>query len=282
MKDAIAALRWIVLPWGATDGQRLILDAVNGLIAIYDAVNDKIVQIDTSGMHFYDGSGTEQATIGPDSNGSPMISVQTGPIDEGNDHIAMFVDGATPTFEMTAYDTPGGLGLSYQMILNQFGAGTGAFARLNTTVFGDPDCTLRMLGGSSDGTAKAYVEVNAPIKAMVSNVTETWRAFAFSGAWVDSAGAVPARYRKMPDGTAMAKGRIQGGAIAVGSALFTLPVDYRPSQNVRFTVAQGSAAAGTDPAIDISAATGVATLARAPSAAFIYLDGMRWPTTDLS
>lgn len=50
MKGALASvLRWLVLPWGATTGQRIILDAVNGKIEVYNASNTLVAEINTDG-----------------------------------------------------------------------------------------------------------------------------------------------------------------------------------------------------------------------------------------
>jgi hypothetical protein len=40
MKSFIAALRTLVLPFGATTGRRIVLDGINGVIQIYDSNND--------------------------------------------------------------------------------------------------------------------------------------------------------------------------------------------------------------------------------------------------
>lgn len=46
MKGALAAiLRTLVLPAGATSGQRIVLDGTNGLIQVYDASNNLIAEI---------------------------------------------------------------------------------------------------------------------------------------------------------------------------------------------------------------------------------------------
>lgn len=45
MKSFIAALRYLVLPWGRTSGRRIVLDGDNGEILIYDAANTLVVTL---------------------------------------------------------------------------------------------------------------------------------------------------------------------------------------------------------------------------------------------
>lgn len=60
MKSFIAALRSLVLPYGRTSGQRIVLDGDNGLIAVYDATNTLAVLIQSAspaGITVYGPSG---------------------------------------------------------------------------------------------------------------------------------------------------------------------------------------------------------------------------------
>jgi hypothetical protein len=49
MRSFLAALRTLVLPYGHPSGQRIVLDGVNGLIQVYNAANQLVAQIDTTG-----------------------------------------------------------------------------------------------------------------------------------------------------------------------------------------------------------------------------------------
>jgi hypothetical protein len=49
MRSFIAALRTLVLPFGATTGRRIVLDGINGLITIFDAGNNERIVIGESG-----------------------------------------------------------------------------------------------------------------------------------------------------------------------------------------------------------------------------------------
>lgn len=58
MKSFVAALRRLVLPFGATTGQRIVLDGVNGVIEVYDSLGLKFLTMDgNSGFVVFDGSG---------------------------------------------------------------------------------------------------------------------------------------------------------------------------------------------------------------------------------
>jgi hypothetical protein len=50
VKSFIAALRSLVLPFGATSGPRIVLDGVNGRIQIFNAANTLIEQLDAAGF----------------------------------------------------------------------------------------------------------------------------------------------------------------------------------------------------------------------------------------
>jgi hypothetical protein len=46
MKASLASmLRWLVLPWGKTTGQRIVLDGDNGKISVYDASNSLSAEV---------------------------------------------------------------------------------------------------------------------------------------------------------------------------------------------------------------------------------------------
>jgi hypothetical protein len=57
VKSAIASLRSLTLPFGATSGARIVLDGVNGEIRIYDNNNDLLMQLDAEGFKVFDGDG---------------------------------------------------------------------------------------------------------------------------------------------------------------------------------------------------------------------------------
>jgi hypothetical protein len=57
MKSAIASLRSLTLPFGATEGARIVLDGVNGQIRVYDNNDDLLMQLDNEGFKVFDSNG---------------------------------------------------------------------------------------------------------------------------------------------------------------------------------------------------------------------------------
>lgn len=66
MKSFIAALRYLVLPYGATTGPRIIINGITGRIEVYDAADDLVYVIDGS---------IPGATAG--ESGTPQVIVST-------------------------------------------------------------------------------------------------------------------------------------------------------------------------------------------------------------
>lgn len=62
MRSVFAALRTLVLPYGATAGTRIVLDGINGRIRIYDAADELISEINGDGYHLFD-TGDEVALL---------------------------------------------------------------------------------------------------------------------------------------------------------------------------------------------------------------------------
>jgi hypothetical protein len=58
MKSFIAALRTLVLPFGATSGTRIVLDGVNGVIQVYNAADELIALIDEDGLWAIEADGS--------------------------------------------------------------------------------------------------------------------------------------------------------------------------------------------------------------------------------
>lgn len=131
----------------------------------------------------------------------------------------------------------------------------------DTLSLNGPD--IRIGGPAADG----YIHVN----------NEDWTALNFAGSsWSSSGSPADAAYKLFPDGRIHFRGRIEGGSVAAGQLLFTMPSGYRPEKQGRWTCTQGTTvAANVDAAVQITTA-GVATNQRAIAAAFIYLDGISY------
>jgi hypothetical protein len=98
MRSFIAALRSLVLPYGTTSGQRIVLDGVNGRIDIYDVNNDLLMRLDPEGMKVFDGDGTLRiwlAIPGSTFTAYSLIEFYTKRLDETRPGIISLYDTGT-------------------------------------------------------------------------------------------------------------------------------------------------------------------------------------------
>lgn len=132
------------------------------------------------------------------------------------------------------------------------------------------------LGDSTPG-GDLIVE-NHPVdaKGLIRNEDETWHGTAdtpLTGTWVDVAGS-RFGYYKDATGRVQVRGRVAGGG--AGAVVVTLPVGYRPTSNLEFTMRSGvnisAVTVGTGGVLTVSA-----NLASA-SANGINLDVISFPT----
>lgn len=70
MKSFIAALRSLVLPFGATSGQRIVLDGVNGAIVVYNSSGVEIGRLDPTTLFKVTGA---QTTFNVNPNGNTFV-----------------------------------------------------------------------------------------------------------------------------------------------------------------------------------------------------------------
>jgi hypothetical protein len=101
VRSFIAALRTLVLPWGATSGQRIVLNGVLGRIEIYAADGSLFITLDDDGIVVYDptpdirqiiASSTDFAThTFFDTNGAYACTLGYEAIPGGDDHRSFFI-----------------------------------------------------------------------------------------------------------------------------------------------------------------------------------------------
>jgi hypothetical protein len=127
MRSFIAALRTLVLPFGATTGRRIVLDGIQGLIVIFDAGNNERIIIGESGDSIElitgtvgEATGGQLKAVGvnagqPDAQAeleiiSPSLAapdnkvaaiILTSEADDGVEQPSIFMDAATVTFSPT-------------------------------------------------------------------------------------------------------------------------------------------------------------------------------------
>jgi hypothetical protein len=63
------------LPYGSTSGQRIVLDGVNGVIAVYDVNNDLLLTLDPEGFKVYDGDGNLRIWLAIPTGGTEAYSI---------------------------------------------------------------------------------------------------------------------------------------------------------------------------------------------------------------
>lgn len=85
------------------------------------------------------------------------------------------------------------------------------------------------------GVRNADIIVKKPIVN-----TESWNTLAGSNGWTPNV-SLPLSYRKDPTGRVWFRGIIASGTLTGGTLIFTLPVGYRPTQEVNLTVAADAA-----------------------------------------
>ncbi len=260
MKSGLAAIRTLVLPYGATHGPYIILDGVNGVVLVYDENDDLIGAL----------SGTTGAD--PDGNGySPGLIVNPqGPTDPDSytdtqihldptvGAIAFWPNPNNPASGM--FDTAGAV----QVINNTHLTGSGPEFQLRTpTVFNNVGMVFTMRGVSRDGVETLLTLLRSESTDDTRNNlhrfliggtlykqtssgsgtwnTEEWTTAALAVNWVHL--GEPVQYKLHPDGVV----RLRGGAFhtpgtpGAGTTVFTLPANYRPNANRLFPIAHWGA-----------------------------------------
>lgn len=250
----MAALRWIVLPWGATSGLRMILDAIRGVIELYDAADVEVILIGSDG--------TDQ-----------VIRVQDG---AGNT-LTLFVDSGlfnTPVIEMT--NVVGGLGCSGAIRGNAIGvAGTTAQMEMITWSQGvgsGADANLTVRSGSTDLMKRAEVAVDVPV--VVDG--ETWHTLIMGNGWIVDTNTP--QYRLMPDWTVLLRGWGRNGTTLGNTVIATFPAGYRPQGSSYHVCAMPNS--NTNQATVFVNSVGELRIASMP-AATVSFDGLRFPVSSL-
>ncbi len=82
--------------------------------------------------------------------------------------------------------------------------------------------------------AEAIRNLDARIRELANTKPklQDWQAAGLEGLWSNVAGFAPASYWKDPHGLVHLRGRVTGGS----GVIFTLPTNYRPEYNSRFSL----------------------------------------------
>lgn len=102
MKSSIASLRELTLPFGATEGARIVLNGTEGIIQVYDTNNDLLLEINPilvgtrGGLAVYDPDGNIRADIStPYSGAYSGVLMWTAAASEDNPGLITLADSAT-------------------------------------------------------------------------------------------------------------------------------------------------------------------------------------------
>ena len=227
MRSLIAALRNLTLPFGATTGQRIVLDADQGVILVYDVNNDLVGSIapdDKPGVYLggisaYDNLSGQVANM----DGVQVAFRAWGPTtpayvadgriqsDNSGNSVPVVLVLIPPTYHLSGHGAE----------LDLFSAVPDAFG------FADGYATL---SDSSAGTGRPidFIISGSVYAADPSNIVptrESWHALPLSNAWANvGVGFQTAQYRRMPDGNVRVRGSIGSGT---ANAFGTLPAGYR-------------------------------------------------------
>ncbi len=230
MRSFLAALRTLVLPYGTTTGQRIVLDGVNGEIDAYDASNNKSIQIGPGPGILINGTGVIDITD-PVSNKELSMLVQGG---AGNTpEIVLSGSGTFASGSMSAVIQMDDLNdQKFRIFMGRRGQDD-IRAAINQWDIEATRNYFRMTGYDTDFATPVNGWMYDPtppgaIVPIVSGAKETWHNVALLNGWANRAGLDPLQYRFLPDGTVHLRGTIAGGAAANGTQIGSVPAPYRP------------------------------------------------------
>jgi hypothetical protein len=159
MRSFIAALRSLVLPFGATTGRRIVLDGTLGTITIYDTNGNKLMSLDgTNGLVVYDTSGNIRTRLALPGGFYSFLELATAQASEVSKGFLINTGvGVSPNakswFGMGASDLGFGT-MQWRVISNQNGATSPMIelvtAQLGLTTSGRP--ILNLVGTDFGGT----------------------------------------------------------------------------------------------------------------------------------
>lgn len=163
MRSALAAaLRWLVLPWGATSGSRIVLDSTDGSIKIYGTSGDLEISISPGGGIQVWESGSVVAELGM-VTGVDGGLIAYGDLIGGNPHSYAKIEGGQYRLGFI----PAGVAEAFIALANAGSFSTPAdpqYLHLNSGYIGDTDnqsASIRMYSGvqgSATDPPKVWVE----------------------------------------------------------------------------------------------------------------------------
>lgn len=269
MKDLIAALQSLTLPWDAISGTRIVLDGVNGRILIYNAADELIASISPTlgtdadgnvvqlGMAVYNTAYDPPAYVqlersnvwvvsGDESHYFNASASETGAdmqvVDDEGTNITASISSAGVPFFRADHRINGADACHLQIDVDQDEANLeylttpgGAvtmwqrFLKNAGIMWLGSAVTRMMFWDKSDGYLKSGTFSGGV------HTTENWTAATLNAGWAVRGSETP-MYRLFADGTVKIRGSATraAGTPPDGTVVFTLPAGYRPGHQSLF------------------------------------------------
>lgn len=226
MKSNFAGIRRLVLPYGASTGERIVLDGTS--ITIYNAANQIIGQLDAAGLRISDPDGSEIHIFDNNPGNGAEIDLLPASLVGHVIHAAQVYAESDPLFgfpyvviispQLDASDIS-----TIQVQSGDASVGQGSFITMRAT--------QQIYIESPKILASGPIFGKTPASPYDNPVAETSHALALLAGWANTgAGYVNAKYRSVaaPPNTVEVIGNISGGVAAAGTVVANLPAGYRP------------------------------------------------------
>lgn len=283
MRSLIAALRSLTLPNGATTGQRIVIDADNGVVLVYDVNNNLIASLTPSDngtqwlagitTYFYNGILGNYVKLfngmirfGTWNNENPAFtsdgfiqcddSGQTNPVTLRIIAPTYDVNAHTAEIDMLSAPGPGGNGARPFVSVSD-GAGSNP--------------------GLCDGQISGYWYCNNPTDVF-HQAREKWHPFGLLNGWVQDGNSDTFSYKVDALGFVHFKGGLLAGTTADGTQIATVPVGWRPAKDVLQLVTRSSATQAAR--LQISATTGAVEVFDVGTASGLHFDQVCYANSD--
>jgi hypothetical protein len=217
---------YLTIPSGATSGERVVIDGVNGVIDIYNSSNVLIAQIGNgAGLTLYSGEGIVFADNADPNNHANIFSSTTD----------IVIDGYTYTSSNTGHSVFDYFDMGINQISIGFAiSGSGNSEGGNIGIF-PVGIQLNPENQSPGGLLVQFDSTSyAEIALTTSGGTEGWHAAILTGGWTagSTAGYYSGlQYYRDATGIVHVTGCVKAPAAAPNTIIATLPVGYRPSSS---------------------------------------------------
>ncbi len=270
MQFPVPAFTTFVIPTGATTGSRIVFNPLgNGSILVYDSANRLIASVAPANGDDGQGNNFQPVLTTYDRNNNLFVNLVNGSaffgqlvggsIDTGTagsiGSIFPPVGTAAPELDLQApTDATNNIPTFIELRSGQVGAGIGSPNTPNMIL---PNTTV---GTTDMGISGAIYKIDPNSGALNSPLP--WQTPAFNVLWTGSTalnGNVVAslRYRLDAENNLMISGAFAAQAVAPVNPVFTLPVGFRPAQNMLVFCVRNNAGAITTGAVQITTAGNV-------------------------